>query len=138
VQAQAPARPTRNQKGEAVVKRPLGVTIIAILLFIAGVSGILSALAGFGVFGGHKVMIATPILLLIVSLVQMSVASGLWQLLRWAWLTAVVVVVVTIIVNVIGIFAKVQLPSVIISLVIDVIVLLYLNSGGVRRAFAKP
>jgi hypothetical protein len=117
------------------VKRPAGVTIIAILLFIAGVAGILSALAGFGIFGGDKALLAYPILLLLVSVVQMSVATGLWQLLRWAWMTTVVVVLVTIVVNVVSIFASVQLPSIIVSIVIDVIVLFYLYSGNVRRAF---
>ena len=111
------------------MKRPMGVTIIAILLFVAGVSGILSALAGFGIFGGERPMIAYPILLLLVAVVQMSVATGLWQLLKWAWMTAVVVVLATIVVNVVSIFASVQLPSIIISIVIDVIVLLYCTAG---------
>ena len=80
-------------------------------------------------------MIAYPILMLLVSVVEMSVATGLWQLLKWAWMTAVAVVLVTIVVNVVSIFASVQLPTIIISIVIDVIVLVYLYSGNVRRAF---
>lgn len=117
------------------MKRPLGVTIIAILLFVAGASAILSALAGFGIFGGDRAMLAYPILLLLVAVVQMSVASGLWQLLKWAWMAAVAIVLVTIVVNVVAIFGGVQLYSIIISLAIDVIVLLYLYSANVRRAF---
>jgi lysylphosphatidylglycerol synthetase-like protein (DUF2156 family) len=113
--------------------RPLGVTIIAILAIIGGISSVL---------GGLTVLAIVPILgiilggiLIIIGLAYFAVAYGLWKGLKWAW-------VFTLIVSVIGII--VGLGSIVVGnvgslfhVIVNAIVIYYLYRPNVKAYFGK-
>ncbi len=103
-------------------KRPLGITIIAILLFIQAVIEII-----FGIFVFVGSTIASPaagLLLgwipLAIGIISFIVAWGLWTLKPWAYW-------VTLILEIINIISG--------GLVSIIIVIYLLVDGNVRRAF---
>ncbi len=119
---------------EEDMRRPLGITIIAILLFIGAILGIVTGLMSLGVFGASSNAPA-GVVTLVLAVIQFIVALGLWRLAKWAWSVAVIVVVLRVAAEIWALVAGAGLAAVIVSLVINVIILLYLMSGGVRSAF---
>jgi uncharacterized membrane protein (DUF2068 family) len=128
--------------------RPLGVSIIAIVLGIEAILQILASLAMFGlaiagVFtvvysGPATIAIVMGILFLIIGIIELAVTMGLWNLEGWAWTVAVVVTWIDVIFDVIGGFVGTQtFGATMLSLAIPLIVLIYLYQSGVRQAFNK-
>lgn len=110
-------------------KRPIGVTIIAILSFLAGLLEVfgglaLLAVAGLGAAAGAGMGMLAAFagilggVLLLVGLITLAVAIGLWRMRSWAWWVALIV-------NVISILVSIGLESW-ISLVFPVILVIYL------------
>jgi len=105
--------------------RPIGVSILAILVVLGGVLFLLSgiaillfsaafALGGLGIFG-----LAGSILggiVLIFGIIWIAVGLGLWNLRGWAWWLAVIVMVLTIL-------GGISAPAVI---VVPLLILIYL------------
>ena len=110
--------------------RPLGITIIAIIVAIYGV---LSIIAGIGLLSAG--VTAPGIISLILGVLQLILAWGLWTLQRWAFWATVILEVLALL-N--GIFTLTQgnAASGIIGIVIALIVLVYLFADrNVRAAF---
>ncbi len=110
-------------------KRPIGVTIIAILSFLAGLAEIfgglallaVSAMVGFdpaayGILGAFLGVIG--VVLLLLGLITLAVAIGLWRMRSWAWWIAIIVNVISILIS-IGSFSW-------FSLIFPVIIVIYL------------
>jgi len=105
--------------------RPIGVSILAILVVLGGVLFLLSgiaillfsaafALGGLGIFG-----LAGSILggiVFIFGIIWIAVGLGLWNLRGWAWWLAVIVMVLTIL-------GGISAPAVI---VVPLLILIYL------------
>lgn len=95
---------------------PLGVVIIALLGGLSGLLGLLGSLAAlgvnplFGLFG------------LILSVGQLAVAVGLFNLNPWAWKWALVIYGLGAVLSLVG--------GDVIGVIIDVIVVVYLLSVG--------
>ncbi|MFW9912935.1 MAG: hypothetical protein ACFFEU_10720 [Candidatus Thorarchaeota archaeon] len=105
-------------------ERPLGVAILAVLnwlqallLLVGGV--IVLALPFFGVVLG-----AVAIL---VGLFLFYIGLGLWNMRGWAWMWAMLVNILGLIIN----FAGSQW----IALAINIIIIVYLNAPDIRRVF---
>jgi len=92
-------------------KRPIGVAILAILSFLAGLAEIviglglmaLSAVSGAvidpSVYGPLAAFIGViGAVLLLLGIVTMAVAVGLWRMRSWAWWVAIIVNVISILV----------------------------------------
>src|SRR5579862_9667713 len=117
--------------------RPIGVTIIATLVTIGGVLALLGAVLGFfgiGVLGHHITGLVGHIVsgfgyvlgagALLIALVTLFVAWGLWALKPWAfWVTIVVESIAVIHSVVLFLQSRVSLLSMIGELVIPVIIL---------------
>ncbi len=126
--------------------RPLGVTIISIILFIQGILALLGAIllftvGGVSVAGGHPVLstVATlsAIIALVLAVAILFLAWGLWTLRAWAFWSVVVIEVLHILNGILG-WMQVQHSafSLLWSIAIPVIVLLYmLFDQNVRAAF---
>lgn len=128
------------------MNRPLGITVIAIILAISGVFDIIFGLvsmdilrvdvgelpSGAGLSGTGAII--SGILTLIVS-------YGLWVTAGWAWLLAVAVMILRIVIDV-WVIATHGLGSAlggsaIVQLIISAIILWYFFRPNVRAAFGK-
>jgi uncharacterized membrane protein HdeD (DUF308 family) len=107
--------------------RPLGITIIAILAIIAGISSIavgvplLAVLIGIG--------------FVILGIVYLAVAYGLWKGKKWAWTITLIVSVISIIIGI----ASLATGNVgaIIQIIISAIIIYYLYRPNVKAYFGK-
>jgi len=92
-------------------RRPIGVAILAILSFLAGLAEIVvglglmavSAMSGAvidpSVYGPLAAFIGViGAVLLLLGIVTMAVAIGLWRMRSWAWWVAIIVNVISILV----------------------------------------
>ena len=134
-------------------ERPTGVTILAVLAVIGGlmslffggftallgpaVGGELAKEAGesYGTeFGG--LMMAMGIAFVVLGLLQLFTAYGLFTLKGWAWLLAVVMQVLSLVLNGIQIFRG-QVGGAVVAALIAGGLLDYLFRPHVKRAFGR-
>lgn len=115
--------------------RPLGITIISILLGIDGIVeailGIISLVSGAAPLGG--------IVLLILGLLTLALAWGLWTLQSWAFWGIVIIEALNVIYTIYEFAmgrANANVSSLIFSLILPIVILLYMFlDRNVRRAF---
>ena len=91
--------------------RPLGITIIALLVGLISILQIFGA--GLGIIGAGFIALffsgilglitaVVTVLLLIVGIIGFRVAQGLWGLKPWAWNWSVVWTILVLILNIVG------------------------------------
>jgi hypothetical protein len=132
----------------------MGVTILAALAAIGGVLGLCASLALVGLgglLGGLAAQAGAPagaaavlggftgifgILILVLSVLELAFAYGAWTLKPWAWTLGVVVAGASIVLSLINVLGG-DLASPIISLAINGIILYYLFTPEVKRAFGR-
>ncbi|HLG64651.1 MAG TPA: hypothetical protein VKY19_22115 [Ktedonosporobacter sp.] len=138
-----------NMMADVTRKRPLGVTIIAVLVAIAGIFTLISAFSwffGVGVFGFHLPgylrgwAIWYGLFGLIIGLLQLFFAWGLWTLQRWAYLAVIVIEILNLVLAIVswsqGYFSW---TSFLINMILPVVILVYfLADRDVREAFRVP
>ena len=108
--------------------RPLGVTIIAILVALGAVLQIIFALTALGSTPGFAIFS------LIIGVLYLGLAWGLWTLRPWAFWSTVVVSAIGLVEAIFGLIGG-QGNSV-ISLIIFVVIFVYLlMDRNVRAAF---
>jgi hypothetical protein len=118
----------------AGASRPFPITVVAIL---AGLGALASIVIGaLGIAGGAAVYGGVT---LVVGLIYFFCAYGLWSLKGWAWMLSVVAQILTIVSVFVplatgGSIAWAQVAP---QIVVAAIILLYLNSSGVKRAFGR-
>jgi hypothetical protein len=110
--------------------RPLGVTIIAVLMIIAGIVSLVFG-SIFFLFGGF--------VLVAVGIASIVMAYGLWEGKRWAW-------IITLILSVIGVISGIAsiaignvggIVSAIIRVIIYGVIIYYLYRPNVKAFFGK-
>lgn len=127
------------------MRRPTGITIIAILLAISGVVSVVVGLSAAGVYdlgmGGAAGNEAQGWADVIVGVITLLVSYGLWTLAGWAWTISVVVVGIRVLIGVWAVVVQGLDSSLgvqaLVQAVVNVLILLYLFSGGVRAAFSR-
>src|ERR1700681_4666399 len=109
--------------------RPLGITIIAIIMAILGIFDIIG---GIVMMGSYSTL---GIITLIIGVLYLVLAWGLWTLQTWAFWGTVILVVLTIINGIFGIGSGVPATG-IVSLILAIVVLIYMFADrNVRAAF---
>lgn len=116
--------------------RPVGITILAILLFISGVLTVLGSLLSFGATASNSGLLTLVIINLILGIAELVLGWGLWTLRPWAFWATVILEVINLL---LGIFALIQgnaSPTVWVSIILAAIILIYLFADrNVRAAF---
>ena len=115
--------------------RPLGITIIAIIMAIQGILGIIAGILSLTASGANPAFAVAGIITLILGVLYLVLAWGLWTLQPWAFWATVVLEVIALI-N--GIFALSQhnTSTGLLNIVIALIILIYLFADrNVRAAF---
>jgi lysylphosphatidylglycerol synthetase-like protein (DUF2156 family) len=127
--------------------RPLGITLLAVLhvlqavfLFLVGVALIvLGALIRRGLFGPprflHGFVSLIGVVVVVVGLVYLGLAWGLWTGKGWAWVLSLVLAALGIIVSLISLVRGRFLA--IVVLILDAIILYYLFRPNVRAFFGE-
>lgn len=131
---------------ESSMKRPVGVTIVAVLAIIYGIFSLLLALLGLlgsalvasGV--GHVKYSAgtlayATITDAVLGILYLAFGIGAFRLMRWAWIVGVVALVLDVIRQIVAIVMHGFGVGAIITIVIALLVLGYLFSPTVRAAF---
>jgi uncharacterized membrane protein (DUF2068 family) len=135
-----------NSITETPRRRPVGVTIIAVLDIIVGLLVLIGAILGFLGLGlaGERIPGAIDAVAgvalgvaIIIGIAELVVGWGLWTLKRWAFWTTVVLEILTIADHLFAWFAHhISIASLIGNIVIPVIIIVYLFADrNVREAF---
>lgn len=122
----------------STARRPLGITIISILMFI---QAIFEIVVGFFSFFGS--VISSPLAGLLVGWVPLAIgvllfilAWGLWTLKPWAYWATLILEIVNIVLHFLGYSQVHSLFAIISGGIISIIIVIYLLvDGNVRRAF---
>jgi hypothetical protein len=135
------------------MKRPTGITILAILYIVLAILSLLWSGLVFGVGGlstafggllGAENMAAfgtssawSGFLGIIVAIVQFVVAIGLLSMKKWAWILALIAVALTVVQGIVGIFGGGPFAFMcgILGLLIPLGLLIYLLRPSIRQAF---
>lgn len=138
-----------NMVANVTRRRPIGVSIIAVLVAITGILTLISAFSWFfgaGVFGFRLSgsirvdAIWYGLFGLVIGLIQLYFAWGLWTLQRWAYLAVVIIEILNLVLTIVswthGYF---NWTSFLVNMIIPVVILVYfLADGDVREAFRVP
>lgn len=134
------------------MKRPVGVTILAVIAIIYGIFSLLLALLGLLgtallASGAGHVQYSTGTLIYatisdaVLGILYLAFGIGAFSLKRWAWTTGVVALVLDVIRQIVGVvihgFSASNAVGFIITIVIAVVVLWYLFRPQVRAAFGR-
>ncbi len=125
----------------STTRRPLGITIIAILLFISAVIEIIGGISS--VIGTTPTGTISDVLLgwfpLAMGVIELVLAWGLWTLKPWAYWGTLVVEIVNILIHFFGLFNLPRTHSalaVVSGGIVSIIIVIYLLADRhVRRAF---
>jgi hypothetical protein len=135
-----------TQAQSTEIRRPLGVTILAILQLIAGllglclptvllVGGTLVAFLGTAGTVIGAIGIVAGLLMLIGPLLHLIVAYGALNLRQWAWWLGVIATGVDVAGAALNLWNGVGLLQAIVPVGFSLIVFVYLLTPGVRQAF---
>jgi hypothetical protein len=124
-------------------KRPLGVTIVAILMIINGIILIASGIFGVstaGLLGADLgslagAIAATSSIVIALGVASLIIAWGLLTGRGWAWIVTVIISIISIIMSIIAI-ATGNFGS-IISLIINGVILYYMYRPDVKAYFGR-
>lgn len=135
----------REEVMEITRSRPVGISIIAVLLGIQGVFellfGIIALFAGpriaIGYGGTITIYNVYPWTFLISGAILLFLVYGLWTLKRWAFWAIVIVEIINLLLGAVQLFTTYNPGAVLLSMVIPAVILIYfLADEHVRTAFA--
>jgi uncharacterized membrane protein (DUF2068 family) len=125
--------------------RPLGVTVLGFLVFLAGFVVILAGIGGIllgltGLLPSSPVplgLVLEGVIALALGIVLLAAGAGLLQLRPWAWWLAVITVLLSLVYTVYGIWQSGAVPiGSVVSAVLLAVIFVYLLS--VYRFFRRP
>jgi len=137
-------------------KRPMGVTILAILAIIGGlltIYNLISYMSFATFFDSSFPLYYLAIIGIIGIAISFLIAYGFWKGLRWSWFLAIILIIIGIIMQIVivsllffmlpmasfpgifGFFYFIQLFMVVCSLVICGIIIFYLTRSHVKTYF---
>ncbi|MGE5619006.1 MAG: hypothetical protein ACM3US_07070 [Sphingomonadaceae bacterium] len=115
-------------------ERPIGVTLIAILLAVNGVVVLVSSIGAFGPAPGGT---ASVVIGVIFGLALLYLAYGLWTLQLWAWWATVALEGLNAIFSLLAIFVAPGAVSAWVSLILAAVIVGYLLQPSVRDDFQR-
>lgn len=119
--------------------RPTGITILAVLAAVGGVLGLFAGFvllfAGTVLFGGLGALLG--IATLAYAGLFIAFAYGAWTLKPWAWPLGVAVSVFGIVLAVISIVGGGDIISNAVTIVLDGVILYYLNQPTIKSLFGR-
>ena len=125
---------------ESAVKRPAGLTILAVLAFATGAVYLLDGLRilGFVAFGPAQAFSNVSMSgwsLLFVGALWIALGVGFLTLQGWAWIAGVITVGISLIVAFFANLNGAQIGELFMATILPLVVLFYLDSAKVKTAF---
>jgi len=113
----------------------MGITILAVLAAIGGLFGLFGALGLFGL--GLPIY---GVISLVTSLAYLAFAYGAWTLQPWAWMLGLAIAGLQILIQILYLFLipGYSIVNVIVGALIPAIIIYYLMTPDVKRAFGQP
>jgi hypothetical protein len=136
--------PIQNEQEKTAMNQPVGAMIIAFLMVLRGLWGLITGLIALGMgtltffvsglYNPGSVAIYWSIATLIIAVITLVLAYGLFAMRPWAWMWTVIILVISLIVDVVSGFSG---SFNWISIILGVIILAYLVGSGVRSAYLE-
>ncbi len=127
------------------MKRPIGVTIIAAVVALAGLLAAVVALQWLGLFGwlgptdARQFNLWYALMYGLLAYIYIWVFQMLWTLNEAGWIFVAVITIFDLILGLLTIIGGAFTPSVVqAKFVLDVLILIYIMLPGTRRAFGRP
>ena len=125
---------------ESAVKRPAGITILAVLAFATGAVYLLDGIRilGFVVFGPAQAVSNVSMSgwsLIFVGALWVALGVGFLTLKGWAWIAGVITVGISLIVAFFSHLNGAQIGELFMATILPLVVLFYLDSAKVKTAF---
>jgi len=125
---------------ESVMKRPAGVTVLAVLSLTVGIIALIQGarILGWVVFGpatAFSNVSFTGWMTLILGIIWISVGGALLSLRPWAWMYGLLVSGFALIEAFFGSLNGWQLGDTLVAVFIPLLILYYLNTDKVKEAF---
>jgi hypothetical protein len=122
------------------MKRPAGITLVAILSLAAGIIYLLQGLRilGYVVFGPAQAFSNASLTgwwTLLMGLIWISVGMAFLTLKPWAWLFGVIIVGISLIEAFFGNLNGWQFGDMFMAMIVPLVILFYLNSDKVKASF---
>jgi len=118
-------------------KRPVGVTIIAI---VAAAGGLLSLFGGASVLAGMSSgPIALAYIVIIFGILGLALGAGFFTGAKWAWMTGIIIYIISIGLGIAEILygGSVGLIGGIIRTIAGIVIPIYLTRPGPKSFFGK-
>jgi hypothetical protein len=117
--------------------RPVGITIIAVLAFVAGAFGLLASLTIFGLGGGLAA--TSGLITLLIAVAEIALGYGFWMLKPWSWRLGLTLAIVNPAWEIARFLFRGADPlNLLIAIVFAAVWLYYLNLPSIRSAFGAP
>lgn len=124
--------------------RPIGITFLAILCFIAGIVSVYHGLQFLGLIPSSlgpvnffNVNILGALVYGILAWIWFWVGYALWKVYRQGWWAVIIISILNLILVGLAIIGQSTFQSLLPALLISVIVLIYALTPGVKRAFGS-
>jgi hypothetical protein len=115
--------------------RPIGITIIAILMIISGIFFIIGGIGFTALSVLSLAFLAGGIGSIILGIASLVVAWGLLKGAGWAWIITLIITIISIIANIISLFGG--NTASIIGIIIEGIIIYYLYRPNVKSYFGR-
>jgi len=129
-------------EGDNKLKRPFGITVIAILALFSGLFGLCWPILIFtgstflGPLFGTIAVIA-GIFIIVGPILQLVFAYGAFKLRPWAWYLGLISSGITVVGVIINVLDGGSIGSAIMGSLLSIIIFIYLLTTNVRQAFGK-
>jgi hypothetical protein len=152
----SPAKPPAKAPARPSLKRPFGVTALAILAIIAGVVELLVAFADFaqlGLFGSgaasitagtvnlsgpQELRLILAVVVLVLACLEIIFAIGALSMRRWAWGLGVMIAILSILdAGASAVVSGRLTGGDAVTVIVAVLVLIYFYSAHIQTAFGR-
>jgi len=123
------------------MKRPFGITVIAILALISGLFGLCLptlGMLGSTILGPLAVVgVVASIFFIVGPILQLVFAAGAFGMRPWAWYLGLISTGITVFGVIINVINGASFSSAIWGSIVPIIIFIYLLTPNVRQAFGR-
>lgn len=123
------------------MKRPFGITVIAIFALISGLFGLclpILGMLGSTILGPLAVVgVVASIFFIVGPVLQLVFAAGAFGMRPWAWYMGLISTGITVIGVIVNLFQGASFGSAVWGGIIPIIIFIYLLTPDVRKAFGQ-